>query len=133
MKIQEYEYLINKILRNVPSYIRDDCYQAACLGLLKAKAKENEHAVEFFKAYAYRCMQNEVTKEVAKLHGPGNGLYSLDKTTLLLYCEYKRRKSSDAGLEDMSLSKNRITAFERMIHSKRKDYSDSQDIDEWND
>jgi DNA-directed RNA polymerase specialized sigma subunit len=130
MQIKEYEYLINKILSKVPSYIRDDCYQAACMGLLKAK--EREHSVEFFKSYAYRCMQNEVTKEVAKLHGSGNGLFTLDKTTFLLFCEYKRRKSRDASIEDMNLSQNRIDTFETMITSNRYTYEENPFAkDEW--
>jgi len=132
IKLQDYEYLINKILSKVPKYIRDDCYQAACIGLLKAK--EKEHSVKFFKSYVYRCMQNEVTKEVAKLHGPGNGLFALDKTTFLLFCEYQRRKNNDGDIEDMGLSNNRIETFEALIDSDRYSYQDNPFAkDEWNE
>ena len=132
MKLQEYDKLINKILSKVPSYIRDDCYQAACLGLLKAKEKED--SIKFFKTYAYRCMQNEVTKEVARLHGIGNALFSLDKITFLLFCEYRRRKNKGQDISDMNLSKQRIEVFEVLMNCGRVQYKENPFAeDEWND
>lgn len=126
--MKEYEYLIDRILRKVPEYLRDDCYQAAYLGLLKAKARQLSNKgsgpIQFFKAYAYRCMQNEVTKEVAQLHGSGHGAFSLDKTTFLLYCEYKRRKSSCKDISDMNLSDKRIDSFNKLIICKRYQFSE---------
>ncbi len=132
MQIKEYEYLINKILGKVPNYLRDDCYQAACVGLLKADKVRD--SVKFFKSYAYRCMQSEVIKEVAKLHGPGYGLYSLSGAMFLSFCEYKRRKNSGASIDDMKLSKGTVNVFEKMINSNRYQFKDNPFLkDEWDE
>lgn len=119
MQLKDYEYLISKILRKVPNHLRDDCYQAACLGLLKAQAKKKNTPIEYFNTYVYRCMQNEVTREIARMDGHGDGLFNLDASTFLLFCEYKKRKHNGEDIEDMNLTSGRIKTFDSLISCKR--------------
>lgn len=123
--IKEYEHLINKLLSKVPNYLRDDCYQAACLGLLNALERKDN--IEHFNTYAYRCMKSEIIKELGRLHGNGSGIYSLDKNAFLLFCEYKKRINNNEDISDMKLSKKTSRCFEEMINSRRLSYSNPEE------
>jgi hypothetical protein len=115
--IEQYEPLIRKILSDVPKDIRDDCYQAAVLGLLKAEKKK--HKVKFYKSYVFRCMKNEVIKDIACLRVAGNGLFSLDKITFLLLSKFKRMKYSGEDITQMNLSEGREKDLEKLLQIRR--------------
>lgn len=110
--IEQYEPLIFKIIRDVPQDIKDDCYQAAVIGLLKAE--KNKESVKHYKSYVFRCMKNEVIKEIAKLKGCGNGLFSLDKITFLLLGKYKKLKNRGDDTAELNLSDGRIKDLEKL-------------------
>ena len=92
--LEQYENLIRAALKNVPNHLRDDCYQAACVGLLKALEKKN---VESSRSYIYVCMKNEVLGEVARLNYP----IALNKETFLRLCKYKKSKTEDVDISDI--------------------------------
>ena len=117
--IEEYEPLIQSVLNKyAPKWLRDDCYQAACIGLLKAlKNKDN---TTNFTSYAFTSMRNEVLEEVARLSGTGNGIFTLDKQTFLLYAEFKRRKNNGT-LDEMKISSKMLKRFEGFLNSRRVD------------
>jgi DNA-directed RNA polymerase specialized sigma subunit len=126
---EEYEPIINQILAviRVPNDIRDDCYQAACLGLLKAEKKQTK--VKFFKSYAVRCMKNEIIKEIARLRGSGQGIFSLDKITFLLLNKYKKGiRNGDTS--DLELSEGRESDLNKLLHVKRFGYIENAVDDE---
>lgn len=109
------------IRRYAPKWLMDDCYQAACVGLVKAlKNKEN---VKNFGPYAYTSMKNEVLEEVARNAGIGNGVFALDKQTLLLYGEFKKRRNNGT-LHEMKITEPMLKRFEGFLNSKR--YSSSE-------
>lgn len=115
--IEEYEGLIQSVLNKyAPSWLRDDCYQAACIGLLKAL--QNKDQANNFCSYAFNSMRNEVLEEVAQLSGIGNGAISLDKQTFLLYSEFKRRRR-DGTLHEMKISKKMLKRFEGFLSTNR--------------
>lgn len=130
MKLQDCEYLIQRILRKVPEYLKDDCYQAAWIGLLKAQEKASGGSIEYFKSYAYRCMQSEVTQEIAKLHGDGRGMFSMEKTAFLEFCEYKRVVDRGDDPEEMGLSEERLKIFEDFAGSHRVSYVENPSREE---
>lgn len=111
--IEQYEPLIRKILSEVPRDIRDDCYQAAIIGLLKAEKKKDK--VKFYNSYVFRCMKNEVIKEIANLKGPGNGLFCLDKITFLLLSKYKRMKYTGEDISQLNLSEGRQRDLDKLL------------------
>ncbi len=117
--IEEYEPLIHSVLNKyAPAWLREDCYQAACIGLLKAL--QNKEQAHNFGSYAFNAMRNEVLAEVALLSGVGNGTLSLDKQTFLLYAEFKRRRK-DGTLHEMKISKKMLKRFEGFLHARRID------------
>lgn len=120
---EEYEPIINQILSviKVPNDIRDDCYQAACLGLLKAEQKRDK--VKFFKSYAIRCMKNEIIIEVAKLRGPGNGVFALDAITFLLLSKYKKALK-DGDTSSLDISEGRENDLNRLLNVRRFEYAE---------
>lgn len=105
-------------------HLKDDCFQAACLGLLKAHEKKDR--VTFFKSYAYRCMQSEVIKEIARLHDP----LPLDPTTFLLLCKYKKYKGTGKDLSELSLSSGRLNDLKILSASKRVPYKEHRNTEE---
>lgn len=121
---EEYEPIINQILSviNVPNDVRDDCYQAACLGLIKAEKKKNK--VKFFKSYAVRCMKNEVIIELAKLRGPGNGIFALDAITFLLLSKYKKALK-DGDVSSLEISDRRVEDLNRLMNIRRFEYAET--------
>lgn len=123
---EEYEPIINQILSviKVPNDIKDDCYQAACLGLLKAEKKRNK--VKFFKSYAIRCMKNEVIIEVAKLRGPGHGVFALDAITFLLLSKYKKALR-DGDTSSLDISDGRANDLNKLLNSRRFEYAEGYD------
>lgn len=114
--LEDYEYLIKAVLKNVPNHLRDDCYQSACVGLLRAFQRKEE--VEHFKSYAYNCIKSEVINEIAKLNYP----VSLDKTTFLLLCKYKKLMSKDGDASELNISPNRQKNLNRLCKLNRVPY-----------
>lgn len=109
--IEQYDKLITTALRKVPLSFRDDCYQAACVGLLKAH--ELKDKVIDFRPYAYKCMRNEIMTELAKLSYP----IPIDKDTYILLKKYKRYLEGEE-VEINLTSKRRIT-LNRLLNLKR--------------
>lgn len=106
--------MINKAIRKVPTRLRDDAFQAGCVGLVvglnSATGTINPDG------YIYRCIRNEVLKLMASL----NATYSLDVRTLTNLLKYKRAKAY--GLEPASegLTTANITQLERILQDKRR-------------
>ena len=123
--LDTYKPLINKILRRVPRHLRDDCYQAACLGLVKALQKKED--VTFFRSYAYRCMQSEVLQELATLHEP----FPLDHNTFFLLCKYKKEKNSGNDVSEMNVSNDRLKNLTRLSNTKRVQYRETFEDQDW--
>jgi DNA-directed RNA polymerase specialized sigma subunit len=113
--IEEYNGLINSALRKVPNHLREDCYQAACLGLLKAM--ENKDIAKNFKSYAWRCMYHEVLSVVAELNYP----MSLDKVTFMMLCNYNKAKHNDKPI-DAKLAKTRILSLDKLSNLQKVSY-----------
>jgi len=113
--IKEYNSLINSVLKNVPSHLREDCYQAACLGLLQAFNKKDD--ARNFRSYAWTCMHHEVLTVVAELNYP----VSLDKVTFLMLCKYKKAIHNNLPI-DKKLAKSRIRSLGRLSNLKKIPY-----------
>ena len=117
---EEFEPVIKQILAvlRVSRDVREDCYQAACLGLIKAEKRR--HKAKFFKSYAIRCIKNEIIKEIANLKGCGQGIFALDKITFLLLSKYKKALKS-GGVEALNLSEGRIEDLDKLLKIRRLD------------
>lgn len=113
--LDEYQGLIRSVLKNVPNNLRDDCYQAACLGLLKAIEKKD--SVRSFKSYAWSCMYHEVLTVVAQLKYP----ISLDKVTFMMLCKFKKAKNNNKPI-DKKLAKSRIKSLNKLFNLQRVPY-----------
>lgn len=125
--LDTYKPLIYKILKKVPSHLRDDCYQAACLGLVKALEKKED--VTFFRSYAYKCMQSEVIQELAALNDP----LPLDHNTFFLLCKYKKEKNAGRDVAELNVSSDRLKNLIKLNDSKRVSYREAfQDDEDWN-
>ena len=109
--LEQYEKIFNTVLKKVPDHIRDDCYQAASLGLLKALEKKD--TVKDLNGYIYSCMKSEVLNEIARLNYP----ISLDKHTFLLLCKYNNIKNNDLD-EELDVSKSRLKNLEMLSRLK---------------
>lgn len=96
------------VIKNVPFHLRDDCYQAACLGLTIALM--NKDKAKSFNSYAFACMKSEVLKELAELAGP----LSLDKTTFLLLHKYKKALANGEELNISESRKKNLDKLHRM-------------------
>lgn len=126
---EEFEPVIKQILSvlRVTKDIRDDCYQAACLGLLKAEKRR--HKAKFFKSYAIRCIKNEIIKEIANLKGCGQGIFALDKITFLLLSKYKKAKKN-GDIENLNLSDGRTEDLDKLLKVKRFEYAENYQLDD---
>jgi len=113
--IEEYKSLIYSVLKKVPYHLRDDCYQAACLGLLRAF--EKRETAKNFRSYAWRCMYHEVLTVVAELNYP----MSLDKMTFMMLCKYKAAKHNNKPIEK-KLAKSRIRSLDRLANLQKVSY-----------
>jgi len=113
--IEEYKSLINSVLKKVPFHLRDDCYQAACLGLLRAFDKKE--TIRNFRSYAWRCMYHEVLTVVAELNYP----MSLDKMTFMMLCNYKRAKHNNQPI-DKKLAQSRIRSLDKLSSLQKVSY-----------
>jgi hypothetical protein len=114
--LEGYNRLINSALKNVPYHLRDDCYQAACLGLLSALKSKDK--VKNFHAYAYSCMKSEILNEIATLMEP----MSVGKNTYILLCKYNKLKSNNGNFGDLNISNKRLENISRLSeHSKTVD------------
>lgn len=113
--IEEYESLINSVLKKVPYHLRDDCYQAACLGLLHAF--EKKETIRSFRSYAWRCMYHEVLTVIAELNYP----MSLDKMTFMMLCNYKTAKHNNQPI-DKKLAQSRIRSLDKLSSLQKVSY-----------
>jgi DNA-directed RNA polymerase specialized sigma subunit len=83
----KHKTLIDKAIKKVPSRLRDDAFQAGCLGLLVGL--RNLDKVENQDGYLYTCIRNAVMNEMASLHN----IYCLDSRTLSNLAKYKKAKA----------------------------------------
>jgi len=124
MSIEYCENVMNRILRNVPKYLRDDCRQAAYLGYLEACEKIKSHAeISNKSSYIYSSMHNRVLQELALLHGSGIGIFSMPATMFLKLSKYKTAVQTGDDVELLSLSKGTEKVFSHLSNAQR--YSDS--------
>jgi len=113
LDVKEVDKLINYMLRNVSPHIRDDCYQAAYVGVLEASKKYDSSKSKFstylraHKGY----IQHHILKEVAKLTFP----FTISKTTFLSLDRYKRGDFS-------GMSEGKIRAMKKLASIKKYSY-----------
>ncbi len=115
--IEEYKGLINSVLKKVPYHLRDDCYQAACLGLLRAFTKKD--VAKNFRPYAWSCMYHEVLTVVAELKYP----MSLDKVTFMMLCKYNTAKHNDLPI-DKKLAECRVRSLTKLASLRKVSYQE---------
>ncbi len=113
--LEDYENLIRGVLRNVPAHLRDDCYQAACVGLVKALKRDNALNQ---RAYIYGCMRSEVLDEIARLNYP----ISLNKETFLKLCKYKKSKNPNENIDISDIVEKRRKKFDMLLGMNKISY-----------
>lgn len=76
----------------MPYEFRDDVVQAGYIGLLNGLRNKNKVRTNL-RGYLYRCITNEMIKEVGKLHRP----FSLNNKLFLKLLKYKKLKGIGAN------------------------------------
>jgi DNA-directed RNA polymerase specialized sigma subunit len=104
--------MINKAIRNVPSHLRDDTFQAGCVGLVKGLQRAD--GTENPDGYVYSCIRSEVLKELASLHS----LYAIDVRTLINLSKYKRAKAYGLEPSSQGLKPTTVEQLERILSNK---------------
>ena len=107
---KEHKEMINKAIRKVPSEMREDAFQAGCVGLVTGL--KNSDKTDNPDGYVYTCIRNEVLKLMASL----NPYYALDVATLIKLLKYKRAKAY--GLEPEGLTTANIAQLEQILQNK---------------
>jgi len=120
--LEGYNKLINSTLKNVPYHLRDDCYQAACVGLLSALKSKDK--VNNFSAYAYSCMKSEILNEIASLMEP----MSVGKNTYILLCKYNKLKNNNGDFSELNISKKRLENISKLSEQTKTVNVDSIEI-----
>ncbi len=105
--------MINKAIRKVPARLRDDAFQAGCVGLLKGLGKV-AYSDSNPDGYVYTCIRNEVMREVAAL----NPIYALDVKTLGELLKLKRTKAYGLDPASEGLSLATVEQLERILRHK---------------
>ena len=84
--MEKYKEIINVALKNVPFEFMDDARQASYIGLLNGLT--NKKPVRNKKGYLYRCVVNEIIKELATLQRP----FSLNRDVFCKLIKYRKLK-----------------------------------------
>jgi len=100
----DHEDIISVAVRHMPEELRDDARQAGYIGLLNG-LKNKRSVRSNLRGYLYRCITNEMIRELAKLHKP----FALNSQVFNLLLKYKKLKRF--GREDL-LSCNKMTVDE---------------------
>lgn len=79
--------MINKAIRKVPNRLKEDAFQAGCVGLVVGLEKSN--GANNPDGYVYTCIRNEVIRLMASL----NEIYAIDTNTLMKLLKYKKHKA----------------------------------------
>jgi len=106
--------MINKAIKKVPARLREDAFQAGCVGLVKGLEKSLDSSNP--DGYVYTCIRNEVMKEVASL----SPFYALDVRTLSQLLKLKKSKAY--GIEPASEGLNTATVeqLEKILRHRGK-------------
>jgi DNA-directed RNA polymerase specialized sigma subunit len=110
----KHKEMINKAIRKVPTRLRDDAFQAGCVGLVVG-LKSSVGAINP-DGYVYSCIRNEVLKLMASL----NATYSLDVKTLTKLLKYKRAKAYGLDPTSEGLTTANIKQMEKLLQHKRQ-------------
>jgi len=83
----DHEDIINVAIRHIPEGLREDARQAGYIGLLNG-LKNKRTVRSNLRGYLYRCVTNEMIRELAKLHKP----FALNSQVFNLLLKYKKLK-----------------------------------------
>jgi len=114
----EHEDIIGVAVKHIPQELREDARQAGYIGLMNG-LKNRALIQTNIRGYLYRCISNEMIREIAKLYRP----FALSSNTfnqLLKYKKFKRFGKLD------SLSKMNVEELERLLRIKQLSYDDHQ-------
>ena len=115
----EHEDIIGVAIKHIPEELREDARQAGYIGLmngLKNKASVRTN----LRGYLYRCVSNEMIREVAKLHKP----FALSQNTFNQLLKYKKLKRF--GKLDQSTSKMDLGELEKLLRIKQWSFDDHE-------
>ena len=108
----EHEDIIDIAIVNVPREFRDDARQAGYVGLINGL--RHLDGVENIRGYLYRCVQNEMIKEVAKLYTP----FSVSPYMLNTLIKYKKLTRFNS-VSFRKVNKMDISEIERILRIKQ--------------
>lgn len=112
--MQEYRTMIEKAANRMPLEYRDDAIQAGYLGLVKG-LKNKDNVKSNFDGYLFRCIKNEIIKEIGSLHRP----FSLNPKIFCSLVKYKHMKKYD--LEGLALmDKASIVELEKIAKTTQR-------------
>ena len=116
----EYEDIIGVAIKHIPEELREDARQAGYIGLING-LKNKESVRSNLRGYLYRCISNEMIREVAKLHRP----FALSQNTFNQLIRYKKLKRF--GKLDNS-TKMSIDELERLLGVKQVSYDYNDEL-----
>lgn len=120
MNLEYCEKVINKLLKNIPLYLKEDCRQAAYQGYLEACEKiKKDSRIRNKSSYMYVSMYNKVLQELALLHGSGTGMFSMPHPMFLKYSKYKAAINNGEDVAGLKMSESTKKVFSNLIVSKR--------------
>lgn len=108
--------MINKAIRKVPARLRDDAFQAGCVGLVRGLEKSELYSHDNPDGYVYTCIRNEVMREIAAL----NPIYALDVRTFSELLKLKKAKAYGLDPASEGLSIATVEQLERILRHKRQ-------------
>jgi len=111
-----HEDIINVAIRHIPEEFRDDARQAGYIGLLSGL--KNKDAVRSnLRGYLYKCITNEMIREMAKLYRP----FALKSKIFNLLLKYKKLKG--LGKEKLlGCDKTTIAELEELLRIRQWSY-----------
>ncbi len=89
----EHEDIIKIALRNIPNEFREDATQAGYIGLIEGLKNRNK-VKSNLRGYLYRCVTNEMIKEVGQLHKP----FALNSNLFSKLLKYKKLKGIQSNV-----------------------------------
>lgn len=114
--MQEYRPMIEKAASRMPSEYRDDAIQAGYLGLVKG-LQNKDNVKDNFDGYLFRCIKNEIIKEIGSLHRP----FCLNPKIFCSLVKYKHMKKYN--LEGIAaLSKTSIDELEKLSKTTQRSF-----------
>ena len=112
----EHEDIIGVAIRHIPERLRDDARQAGYIGLINGL--KNQRSVRTnLRGYLYRCVTNEMIREVAKLYQP----FALSQNTFNQLLKYKKFKRFGKRI---NTSKMNIDELENLLRVKQWSYDE---------